>query len=51
MSITKTAKEEQYWNSCVAQQVKDLALSLLWRGFDPGLRNIPQAWPKTKNQF
>ena len=43
------------WSSSVAQQVKDLSLSLLWlrsllRGFDPwpGNLDMAQAWPKTK---
>ena len=32
----------------MVQQVKDLALSLLWRVFDPWLWNCgtPWAWPK-----
>ena len=32
----------------MAQQVKDLALSLLWHGFHPWPGNfcVPQAWPK-----
>ena len=32
----------------MAQQVKDLSLSLLWLGFDPlpGNFQMPQAWPK-----
>ena len=42
----------------VAQQVKDLVLSLLWlwlllqRGFDPWARNVHmvQAWPKKKKK-
>ena len=34
----------------MAQQVKDLALSLLWLGFNPWPWNIriPQTWPKKK---
>ena len=43
----------------MAQQVKDLALSLLWfksllwRKFNPWPRNIhmPQVWPKTKQSM
>ena len=36
----------------MAQWVKDLALSLLWRGFDPwpGNFRIPWAWPKQTNK-
>ena len=37
---------------CVAQLVKDLALSLLWHRFDPWPGNFPmlRAWPK-RNKF
>ena len=40
----------QSWSSLVAQQVKDLALSLLWHGFHPRPRyfHMPQLWPKKK---
>ena len=38
------------WSSLVTQWVKELALSLLWRGFDPWPRNFPMLWvyPKKK---
>ena len=44
------ALEMDLWSSRVAQWVKDLALSLLWRGFDPwpGNFHIPWLWPKIK---
>ena len=37
------------WSSLVAQWVKDLALLLLWHGFDPWPRNVCMlwVWPKT----
>ena len=36
----------------VAQQLKDMALSLLWLGFDPcsGEFHMLQAWPKKKKK-
>ena len=36
----------------MAQQVMDLALLLLWHGFDPWPRNFytPQVWPKKKKK-
>ena len=39
-------------SSLVAQWVKELALSLLWLGFDPWLRNfcVLQAWQKKKKK-
>ena len=36
--IKPSIKIQRFWSSLVAQQVKDLALSLLWCRFDP--------WPK-----
>ena len=50
--------EKYSWSSFVAQQVKDLALSLQWPGsllwcwFDPWPRNfcMPQAQPKQTNK-
>ena len=40
------------WCSLVAQQVEDLALSLLWHGFDPWPQNfhIPWLWQKKKRE-
>ena len=37
-------------SSLMVKQVKDLALSLLWHGFDPWPWNfcMPQVWPKKK---
>ena len=29
-----------FWSSLVLHRVKDLALSLLWQGFDPWPRNV-----------
>ena len=45
-------KDVDAWNSLVAQWVKELALSLLWCGFDLWPRNfcMPQAWPKEKRK-
>ena len=51
-------KKKKTWSSLVTQQVKDLALSLLWlgsllwHGFIPWPRNfhMPQLWPKTNKQ-
>ena len=39
-------------SSPVARRVKDLALSLLWCGFDPWPGNLPMpwAWPKRNNK-
>ena len=39
-----------FWSSLVLHRVKDLALSLLWQGFDPWPRNVhmPQVQPKEK---
>ena len=36
----------------VAQQVKDLVISLLWQGFNPqpGNFRMPQEWPKKKKK-
>ena len=50
----RTCKQEQislWWrSSLVAQQIKDLAWSLLWLRFAPWPRNfhMPQVWPKKK---
>ena len=40
------------WSSLVAQQVKDLALSPLWHGFDPWPWNfcMPQAQPEKRKE-
>ena len=37
----------------MAQQIKDLVLSLLWHGFDPWPRNsyMPQAWQKKIKKY
>ena len=37
-------------NSMVAQQVKDLALSLLWLRFDPWPGNIHMLWAQPKKK-
>lgn len=43
---------EQTRNSLMAQQVKDLAFSLLWNGFNlwPGNFHMLWAWPKEKKK-
>ena len=45
-------KNNKKWSSLVAQQVKDLALSLLWCRFDPwpGNFHMPWAWPKKEKE-
>ena len=50
MVPSKCQQLRLFWSSLVAQQVKDLALSLIWHGFDPWLGNLRmlQMWPKNK---
>ena len=47
-----SSKEKMLGSPLVAQWVKDLALSLLWYGFDPWPGNFLMlwAWPKKKKK-
>ena len=47
-SKKKEEEESIYRSSLVAQKVKDLALSLLWHGFNPGPRNFHVLWEQPK---
>ena len=48
----KQSKNAGVGSSLVAQQIKDLAVSLLWSRFDPWSGNfrMSQAWPKRTNE-
>lgn len=45
-------QNDQFWSSLGAQQVKDVALSLLWLWFDPWPRSfcMPRVQPKEKRE-
>ena len=44
------SKSIALWSSLVAQQIKDLVLLLLWRGFDPWPGNFHMSWARPKQQ-
>lgn len=46
-------KKYNPWSSVVVQQVRDLALSLLWWEFDPWLGSFRMLWaqPKKKKKY
>ena len=50
--MTKYKDEVKLRSSLVAQQIKDLALSLLWHGFNSWLRNFHrlEEWQKKKKK-
>ena len=52
MSLRTESRFQAKWSSLVAQQVKGLALSLLWHGFDTWPRKfcMHRAWPKNPNK-
>ena len=43
-------KNKIIWSSLVAQQIKDLALSLLWYRFGPWPGNISAPWAQFKKK-